>query len=98
MTKMTSQRRGHSRRRLLATAAGTLGGLVAAACGPLRPAAPPSDKTAEIRLSVWGDIQDWDVYAAMTSDFNVAQQRVVRGREWLPQSRREPLQTRVALR
>jgi multiple sugar transport system substrate-binding protein len=35
-------------------------------------AAAPSAAPAELRLSVWADIQDWDVYSAIINDFKGA--------------------------
>src|SRR5688500_1318952 len=66
-----------TRRRILAAGATLTGtGLVAACGGAGGGESPPSGKTAgpaSIRLSVWSDVQDWDVYTAILNDFKAAQ-------------------------
>lgn len=72
---MATSRFSFGRRRLMRLSAAMAGvGLLAACGGPAagpresRPGATP----AEIRLSVWADVQDWDVYTAMIADFQQA--------------------------
>ncbi|MGH2367619.1 MAG: extracellular solute-binding protein, partial [Chloroflexota bacterium] len=65
-----------SRRRLIGVAAALLGAGLLPACGGSAadgaPAAQPAGAPAAIRLSVWADVQDWDVYTAMIEDFQQA--------------------------
>jgi multiple sugar transport system substrate-binding protein len=66
-----------TRRRYLAAGAALAGSGVAAACGGAGGGEPrPSGQAsgpASIRLSVWADVQDWDVYTAIIDDFKAAQ-------------------------
>src|SRR5439155_20425054 len=62
-----------TRRGLLAGSALAATGLLAR-CGSPEAAQPSttSSAPAEIWLSVWADVQDWDVYRAMIDDFQKA--------------------------
>jgi multiple sugar transport system substrate-binding protein len=66
-----------TRRRYLVAGAALAGSGVAAACGGAGGGEPrPSGQAsgpASIRLSVWADVQDWDVYTAIIDDFKAAQ-------------------------
>src|SRR3954452_25130705 len=73
----TSAHTAATRRGLLAGSAPAVVGLLAR-CGSPEPAQPStaSAAPAEIRLSVWADVQDWDVYSAIIDDFQKAHPNV----------------------
>jgi multiple sugar transport system substrate-binding protein len=68
-------RHGQTRRRAFAGLGATAVAALAAACSAedtRQPAQAPAAAPAQLRLSVWTDVQDWDVYSAMIGDFQQA--------------------------
>jgi multiple sugar transport system substrate-binding protein len=64
-----------TRRRLLTGTGALLTASTLAQCGPADLQGQPAKTSAapvELRLSVWADVQDWDVYTAMIDDFQKA--------------------------
>ena len=87
-------RRSFLARAGIAPAAGILTGCRAGA--PERQA-PGETGPAEIRLSVWGDVPDKDIYWNMADDFHGLQRRVrVAPGQYLGQNYYEKLQTMLA--
>ncbi len=79
-----SARPAATRRGLVAGSAIAAAGLLAR-CGSPEPAQPSTTSAApaEIRLSVWADVQDWDVYSAIIDDFQKAHPNVkVQGEQY----------------
>src|SRR5262245_30391988 len=73
-----------TRRGLVAGSALAAAGVLAR-CGSPEAAQPSTTSAApaEIRLSVWADVQDWDVYSAMIDDFQQAHPNVkVQGEQY----------------
>ena len=67
--------RARSRRQLGASAAALAAAGLLPACGGAGDTAqsPKSAAPASLRLSVWADVQDWDVYTHIMNDFQQAQ-------------------------
>lgn len=92
---------GVSRRWVFARAGALAGAGWLSACGAGGSAEPSRAQTgaanASIRLSVWADVQDWDVYTAMINDFQEAHLTIkVAGEQYSSGQHYEKLQTLFA--